>query len=414
MSRTSVILGNLILALAASAWGQEEVAVPGRVLTLEDVTRMALANSPILAQAEAKVEQARGQVTQAGLYPNPRYDGGNPHQLGGSQSLYNTGITQPVVTGGKIPLDVAIAQRALAMAQYRLAQRQFELLTDVRRQFFILIAAQERLDTIKRLRTNSERSLGASQQRVAAGEAPETDVLLLRVQLSRIEVNAANLATTIEADRRGLASTIGLPDLAIARASGDLALPLPRFEQQEIEERLLQVNAALLASRANIARNQFRRRRAEVAWIPDVECQGGYQYTVMPTRNQVVIGTYFDVPLWNRNQGNILATGADVRAAEAASMAVANDLLRQLSGATAHYDAARRRVEILEAQVLPDARQAFRLVLSGYQQGEFELVRLLNAERTLFEATLDYISAQQNRLTAATDVAGMLQLDQFP
>ena len=63
---------------------------------------MALANSPLLQRAEARVEQARGRVIQAGLYPNPRYDGGNPHQLGGSQSLYNTGITQPVVTGGQI------------------------------------------------------------------------------------------------------------------------------------------------------------------------------------------------------------------------------------------------------------------------------------------------------------------------
>jgi outer membrane protein, heavy metal efflux system len=414
MSRTSDIFGILLLALAATAWGQEQVPAPGRVLTLEDATRMALANSPLLAQAEAKVEQARGQVTQAGFYPNPRYDGGNPHQLGGSQSLYNTGITQPVVTGGKIPLDVAIAQRALGMARYRLAQRQFELLSNVRRQFFLLVAAQERLETVKRLRTNSERSLNASRQRVAAGEAPETDVLLLRVQLSRIEVNVANLVTSIEADRRALASTIGLPDLAIARASGDLGLSLPSFERQQAEERLLIVNSALLAARTDIARNQFRRRRAEVAWIPDVECQGGYQYTVMPTRNQVVIGTYFDVPLWNRNQGNILATGADVRASQAQSTAVANDLLRQLSAAMGHYTAAQRRVETLEGQVLPDARRAFSLVLGGYQQGEFELVRLLNAERTLFEATLDYISAQQDRLTSGTDIAGLLQLEQFP
>ena len=71
-------------------------------------------------------------------------------------------------------------------------------------------------------------------------------------------------------------------------------------------------------------------------------------------------------------------------------------------------------METLESQVLPDARRAFSLVLGGYQQGEFELVRLLNAERTLFEATLDYISAQQDRLASGTDVAGLLQLEQFP
>ncbi len=51
----------------------------------------------------------------------------------------------------------------------------------------------------------------------------------------------------------------------------------------------------------------------------------------------------------------------------------------------------------------------------GYQEGQFELVRLLDAQRTLFETTLDYISAQQDRLGSGADVAGLLQLrEQFP
>ena len=113
MSRVSGIFGilGLLIAWTLCAWGQETVPLPGRVLTLEDAVRMALANSPLLQRAEARVEQARGRVIQAGLYPNPRYDGGNPHQLGGLQSLYNTGITQPVVTAGKRQLDVAVSQR---------------------------------------------------------------------------------------------------------------------------------------------------------------------------------------------------------------------------------------------------------------------------------------------------------------
>ena len=131
----------------------------------------------------------------------------------------------------------------------------------------------------------------------------------------------------------------------------------------DAQTRLLRINSALLAARTDIARNQMRLRRAQVDWIPNVEWQGGYQYTVMPTRNQVVIGAYFDVPLWNRNQGNILAISANVRGSEAQSVAVANDLLRQLAAALGHYRASRRMVANLERSVLPDARRSAHLVL---------------------------------------------------
>ena len=417
MSRVGGIIGILtllLIELTLGAWGQETVPLPGRALTLEDATRMALMNSPLVQRAEARVEQARGRMIQAGLYPNPRYDGGNPHQLGGSQSLYNTGITQPVVSAGKLQLDVGIAQRALTQAQFRLQQQRFELLTAVRTQFFDLLATQDRYETIEGIKAIGQKSLDISQQLFRGEQGTETDVLLLRIQLRRIEVNAANIGTTLEANKRTLAATIGMPDLLIGRAIGDLTMPLPDFEDFDAEARLLRTNSALLAARTDIARNQIRLRRAQVDWIPNVEWQGGYQYTVAPTRNQAIIAAYFDVPLWNRNQGNIMATSANVRGSEAASAAVANDLLRQLAGALGRYRASRRMVANLERSVLPDARRSAQLVLNGYQGGEFELVKLLNAQRTLFETNLDYISAQQERLTAGAEVAGLLQLEQFP
>src|SRR5262245_34877420 len=49
----------------------------GLPLTLSDLQRLALANSPAIRQAAAKVEEARGAALQAGLPPNPNigYEG---------------------------------------------------------------------------------------------------------------------------------------------------------------------------------------------------------------------------------------------------------------------------------------------------------------------------------------------------
>jgi cobalt-zinc-cadmium efflux system outer membrane protein len=71
-------------------------------------------------------------------------------------------------------------------------------------------------------------------------------------------------------------------------------------------------------------------------------------------------------------------------------------------------------VRTFEQSILPDARRTVSLVLQGYQQGQLELVRLLEAQRALFEANLDYIDAEQDRLSSAADLANLLQLEQFP
>src|SRR5262249_23138841 len=43
----------------------------GRALTLADLQQLAMTNSPVLRQAAADVEAARGAAVQAGTHPNP-------------------------------------------------------------------------------------------------------------------------------------------------------------------------------------------------------------------------------------------------------------------------------------------------------------------------------------------------------
>src|SRR5437899_2358521 len=104
---------SLVLALAACALasGPEPLPPPPPLgesaLTLDRAVNLALSNSPVLAQARAKIDQAQGLAIQAGLYPNPQENSGNPLQFGGANSVYSIGIQQEIVRAGKIPLNRA-------------------------------------------------------------------------------------------------------------------------------------------------------------------------------------------------------------------------------------------------------------------------------------------------------------------
>ena len=59
----------------ALLWTVVSSAVAARAqmrLTLDDAVQQALSSSPLMEAAQAKVDQTRGDRTQAGLSPNPR------------------------------------------------------------------------------------------------------------------------------------------------------------------------------------------------------------------------------------------------------------------------------------------------------------------------------------------------------
>ncbi|HTU25457.1 MAG TPA: TolC family protein [Pirellulales bacterium] len=388
--------------------------VAGSILSLQDVAWLAMTYNPTLRQARANVDEARGLAIQAGLYPNPRFDTGNPQQLGGSNTLFDGGLTQEWVRGGKLRLDVSAAEQAVRQAQLAYTRQQFDLLTDVRQQFFAVLADQERVVMFSNLVAIAQKSVEIAQNKLTNGQGTETDMLLLRIDLRRVQANLQQTETILRAGRQQLAALIGLPQLPIERLVGDLHVALPDYQDEIVRAQTLARNAQVQIARADIARNQLLLRRAEVEPTPNIFWTGGYQYTVSPTHNQALVNAVFVIPLWNKNQGNIRTANGNVAESVAMLNVTQNDLLKLAADALARYRSARRMVLAFEQSILPDARRTQSLVQQGYDQGELELVRLLEAQRALFQANLDYIDAEQARLQAAADLANLMQLEQFP
>ncbi len=410
----------LVLAVVSRASGRDPEMLPPvtdtpqRGMTLDQAVNLTLGNSPLLRQARARIEQQQGLAVQAGLYPNPQQNSGNPNQLGGGNSLYSVGIQQEIVRAGKIPLNVAAAEQAVRQANLDLIRQQFDAVTAVRQQFFLLLAIQRRLATLQDLQKIAQQSLDITIKLRQAEQATETDMLLLQIESRRIEASLRSAAFTASSAAQQLAALIGLPDLKIERALGDLSVKLPDFNDPQVRGELLTRSTLIESARAEIARNEFLLRRAEAEPTPNLILNSGYQWTVNQPHSQALIGTYFNIPIWDRNQGNIRAAGANVRQAMAQLNSVQNDLLRQLAEALGRYHAAQVTVSVYQQGILPDAQRTYELVQKGLEGGQFDLLRILQSQRSVIEANLDYISALQDRLSAAATIAGLLQLKQFP
>jgi cobalt-zinc-cadmium efflux system outer membrane protein len=121
-----------------------------------------------------------------------------------------------------------------------------------------------------------------------------------------------------------------------------------------------------------------------------------------------------EVPLFDRNQGNIRAARADIASSRAALRSTEIDLANQAAAVIAAYRTSQRLVAWYEEFILPKARETVQLTQQLYARGEVTFLSLLQAQRTLTETELAYVDAQADRWTAAVVIADLLQLEAFP
>ena len=156
--------------------------------------------NPILRRSLARIDSARGDAQQAGLYPNPSFDTNNPEVFAGPATQYNVGFQQTIVVKGKLRLERAAANEVVRQSEHGLTQDRFELLLTVRQQFYTVLAAQRRNQMLRQIREIAAASVRAAQARFDAGEGTLSEVLLLQTELARTEISLQTAQTIL--DRR--------------------------------------------------------------------------------------------------------------------------------------------------------------------------------------------------------------------
>lgn len=396
-------------------WQRIENVPPVRVggTSLNDLVEIAVRSSPNLREARAEVDAAMGDAIQVGLYPNPTINAQSP-QIAGSDSQWNGFATQEFVTAGKLRLNRAAAMRAVQQAQFRYQRTYYDLLTDTRAGFYTVLVAQERVRVLQMLVDVITRSTESAERLFKAGLGTRTDSLLLEVDRERAEVELLNAQVALAASRRELAASIGVAELVIVQVEGDMNAQLPDYQYEALRRGVLDRNALAQIARLEVARNRVLLQRARVEPIPNIGTMGGYQRQVNPAQDQGLFQVTMSVPIWNRNQGGIRSAAADVASATQQVQRVQNELSEQTALAMGEYMQASQRVANYEQAILPRAREIYRISAQAYAQGEFDFLRLLQAQRTFLETNLAYVNAQQDRWVAAARIAGLLQLPQFP
>lgn len=411
-------VANMLIAFACSAvLGVAGVAQAPAPLTLQQLEQMALAHNPTLQQANDQVSAAAGRTRQAGLWPNPTvgYKGeqirGGAYR-GGEQGFF---VQQNIVLGHKL----RAAQRAAAAGgeqQQAVAGEQREaVITAVSLAFYSTLAAQNTEELDEQLTQIASDAARTTLQLENAGQADKPDVLQAQVESEQVQVNLTRAQQQLRQNWTQLAATVGQPGMAKTKLVGDLTTLPAAIEPVPYMNRLLTQSPSVKVAEAGVQRAQAELTNARKQPIPDLQLRGGLEanreindLSGRPTGWQGFAEVGIQLPIFNRNQGNVQSGVAELDRARKELERVRLELRDRAASQLAEYQSAADAVAKYRTQMLPRAKQAYEMYLTNYRNMAAAYPQVLVSQRTWFQLQTDYIAALEQLWRSATTLQGFL------
>jgi cobalt-zinc-cadmium efflux system outer membrane protein len=322
-------------------------------------------------------------------------------------------FNQALELGGKRPARMAAAERERDVAFADLALRRTQVRALVVGAFFEALTAQERLQLAEASQVLAQSVQNAAARRVLAGK------------VSPMEETRAKIAQAgAQIELRQADSALKLAEQRLAAIWGDSTLQWKRLEVPAEALVTLDGTASLpqLMSRLNAA-PQMQRSRLEIARqqslvdvelsrrVSDLTVSVGSKRDEQAGRSQAIIGLSLPLPLFNRNQGNVLSALRKTDKARDELAAVEKRLASELAQAWLRYKTTRSELSILSSDVLPDAQSSFDAASQGFALGKFNFLDVLDAQRTLFQSKSQYLNALAESHRATADIERLVGVD---
>lgn len=372
-------------------------AATAQMLTMDQALETAFANNPDLAAAQWETGIAQGERQQAGLIPNPEVSWEAEDTRRNSRTT-TVMINQPIELGGKRGARIEVASRAQDAAGIELERKRNVLRADVIQAFYSSSTAQQRLLLSRQSLELAERGLRVAQGRIKSGKSSPVEGTRAEVQLSEVRLELRRAERDEASAYQRLAQVMGAPLPAFVSV-GDPGRSMPTVPDSSLLLNRIGETAELRLAKLQIDQREASLGLEKAQRIPDLTVSIGSQYNERERERVNVVGLSMPIPLFNRNQGNVLAAARRTDQARDLRNASELRLRTEIQTTLDQWMTANTEVASFNQTILPAAQSAVDTATRGFEMGKFNFLDVLDAQRTLISARTQYIQA----IAEATD-----------
>ena len=407
---------NVIFVMIGVAGAEVlQASSPPSVISMDDAVRIALAYNQSLRAQRLNIDQNKAEEITAGLKPNPTFSAlvdtiplFSPQLIRFNTQIYSTSLAYTYERGGKRERRVDVAKDNTDVAAKTVTDNERQLRFQVVQAFINVLLAKSVLQFAKEDLANFSQEVDLNHARVVAGDLAEGDYLKLSIQKLQFEQGVSSAELGLVQARASLRQLLGYQSVADDfDVSGTLAhkkqvVALTDLERQALAARPdLQAAHSVVKVASDTVSLAFANRAKDWTWSSDYTFQ-----SIGPTQpgNAIGFSLSFDLPIHDRNQGEIARSQAAVRQAveteSAAEVGVRTDVVNAYYGLQTNEQI----VALYESGYLDQATQSRNITAYAYGRGAATVLDVLDAERSYRATQLGYRQAIAAYMTAAEQV----------
>lgn len=379
-----------------------QLVEPAAALRLDAAIDLAIRFNPDLASAAHEADAMEATVRQAGTRPNPEVSALIEDTRPETRTT-TLQISQSLEIGGQRAARISAAQRALDAAQIDMLLKRAEVQSAVTSAYFDVAIAQERDRLAAISGTLAQRATKAASNRVSAGKVSPVEETKARVAEAGVRVEQIQASAELNLARKKLTAFWNNPTPRFTGAADDVEI-VPMLPQlSDLQARFdglpgMQRVRLEVSRREALAEVEKRRR------IPNLTIVLGTKRDAQQGRSQTVVGLSMPLPLFDRNQGNLLEALRRTDKARDEQVATQSRLTNEIAVAHERLSTVLKEIGLLKAEILPGAQSAYDAATKGFEAGKFSFLDVLDAQRTLIQSKSQYLRALSDAHRAAADI----------
>jgi outer membrane protein, heavy metal efflux system len=384
---------------------------PGaKTLSLDDAIQMAIQHNHNLQAAHATIRQSEAEETTANLRPNPVLLGDaqflpvfEPSQFSAdyidNTAQFDLGVSYLFERGKKRQHRLQAAKDQTAVTRSQVADSERSLAFNVASQYVNVELAESTLELAIQDLKSFQSTVDISEARYKAGDIGEGDLLKIKLQLLQFQtdVSAAQLSRVQGlSDLRQLLGyeSIG-PDYDVAGA----------FDYQPVAGNLEDFQAKALQNRpdlqaARLGVNAASSQHALQQSIGKRDVTGQVSYTHISSTNNVSLFGQIQMPIFDRNQGEIARSAFAITQAQEQEKYASGQVLTDVRDAFESIRTNDKIISLYKSGYLDDAQKSRDISEYAYKHGAASLLDFLDAERSNRAIQLGYRQALATYLLA--------------
>lgn len=395
------ILAASLAGWTAPALAQTPSPTQGPVkITLDDAIQMALTHNHTLLAERTTVQQSEAQETTANLRPNPMLLGDaqflpvfNANEFDSNYvdnvAQFDLGVSYLFERGKKRQHRLAAAKDATAVTRSTVADNERTLTFQVATLFTNAQLAESTLDLAQQDLKSFQNSVDISKERYRAGDISEDDYLKIKLQLLQFQSDASQAQLARLQALSDLRQLLGRESVPL---DYDVAGP---FDYQPLNAKVEDLEVKALATRPDLraaqqgvtaANSQFELAKAN----GKRDVTGQINYTHVAALSSISLFGQIQIPIFDRNQGEIARTKFVITQAQEQEKAASDQVITDVEDAYDGLQSNDQIIQLYRSGYLDEAKQDRDISEYAYKRGAASLLDFLDAERSYRATELAY------------------------